>query len=197
VVLQVFFIGLGLFAESEYRDVHAFFGWTILHLSPLIILVAAPLARAWRTRVLPSAALAVTVWIVPILAAVRADLPVAAAFHPVGALLAFWLAIVVARGAHEPCRFNGNGGFANEGRVGDCRGRRRDIALPVILGESDRVLACRGAARAQPHVLLLDASVAERRSEGAAGHWLSGADLRRPGSPARCPDPTLAWSKGW
>jgi hypothetical protein len=99
VVLQVFFIGLGLFAESEYRDIHAFFGWTILHLSPLIILVAAPLARAGRTRILQSAALAVTVWIVPILAAVRADLPVAAAFHPVGALLAFWLAIVVARGA--------------------------------------------------------------------------------------------------
>ncbi len=99
VVLQVFFIGLGLFASSEYRGVHAYFGWSILHLSPLIILVAAPLARAGRTRILQAAALAVTVWIVPILAALRADAPVAAALHPVGALLAFWLAIVVARGA--------------------------------------------------------------------------------------------------
>jgi len=71
----------------------------VLHLSPLAILVAAPLARAGRTRILQAVALAVTVWIVPILAAVRSDLPVAAAFHPVGALLAFWLAIVVARGA--------------------------------------------------------------------------------------------------
>jgi hypothetical protein len=26
VVLQVFFIGLGLFAEPEYRDTHAWFG---------------------------------------------------------------------------------------------------------------------------------------------------------------------------
>ena len=99
VVLQVFFIGLGLFAGTEYREVHAYFGWTILHLSPLIILVAAPLARAGRTRILQAVVLAVTVWIVPILAAVRADTPVVAAFHPVGALLAFWLAIVVARGA--------------------------------------------------------------------------------------------------
>lgn len=99
VVLQVYFIGLGLFDGSEYRQLHADFGWTILHLSPLVILVAAPAARAGRTRILQAAALAVTVWIVPILAAVRADLPLAAAFHPVGALLAFWLAIVVARGA--------------------------------------------------------------------------------------------------
>jgi hypothetical protein len=97
--LQVFFIGLGLFVGSEYRELHADFGWTILHLSPLIILVAAPLARAGRTRILQAAALAITVWFVPILAVLRADAPVVAAFHPVGALLAFWLAIVVARGA--------------------------------------------------------------------------------------------------
>jgi hypothetical protein len=99
VVVQVFFIGLGLFDGAEYRQLHADFGWTILHLAPLLIMVAAPIARAGRTRILQSVALAITVWVVPILAAVRADLPMVAAFHPVGALLAFWLAIVVARGA--------------------------------------------------------------------------------------------------
>jgi hypothetical protein len=80
VVLQVFFIGLGLFAGSEYREVHAYVGWTILHLSSLIILVVAPLARAGRRRTLQAAALAVTVWFVPILAALRADAPVVAAW---------------------------------------------------------------------------------------------------------------------
>lgn len=99
LVLQVYFIGLGMFGSSEYRELHAGFGWTILHLWPLLILVAAPFARAGRMQILQSVGLAITVWIVPILAAVRADLPVAAAFHPVGALLAFLLAIVVARGA--------------------------------------------------------------------------------------------------
>ena len=74
------------------------FGW-ILHLFPILILLAAALARAGRTRILQATALAVTVFIVPILATLRADTPVAAALHPVGALLAFWLAIVVARGA--------------------------------------------------------------------------------------------------
>jgi nicotinamide riboside transporter PnuC len=99
LVLQVFFIGLGLFNGAEYRETHAWFGWTILHLSPLLILVATPLAHAARARILQAVGLAVIVWIVPILAAVRADLPLAAAFHPVGALLAFWLATVMARGA--------------------------------------------------------------------------------------------------
>ena len=98
VLVQVFFIGLGLFVSRDNLQLHVNFGW-ILHLSPILILLAAPLARAGRRRILLSAALAVLVWIVPILAAVRADLPYVAAFHPVGALLAFWLAIVVARGA--------------------------------------------------------------------------------------------------
>jgi hypothetical protein len=98
VVLQVFFIGLGLFVNAENMELHVSLGW-ILHLWPILILGAAALARAGRTRILQAAALAVTVFIVPILVTLRSDLPVAAALHPVGAILAFWLAIVVARGA--------------------------------------------------------------------------------------------------
>jgi len=100
VILQVFFIGLGLFAGRENLELHAGFGW-LLHLFPILILLAAALARAGRTRILQATALAVTVFIVPILATLRSDSPVAAAFHPVGALLAFWLAIVVARSSTE------------------------------------------------------------------------------------------------
>lgn len=98
IILQVFFIGLGLFVGSENLELHRNFGW-ILHLAPLPILVAAALARAGRTRILEAAGLVVVIFFVPILAAVRADLPYAAALHPVGALLAFWLAIVIARDA--------------------------------------------------------------------------------------------------
>jgi nicotinamide riboside transporter PnuC len=103
VVLQVFFIGLGLFVDEDSLELHAAFGW-ILHLWPILILGAAALARAGRTRILVAAALAVTVFIVPILVTLRADSPIAAAFHPVGALLAFWLAIVVARGTTDLVR---------------------------------------------------------------------------------------------
>lgn len=98
VLLQVFFIGLGLFVESKNLELHRNFGW-ILHLAPLPVLVAAALARAGRTRILQATGLVVVIFLVPILAAVRSDLPYAAALHPVGALLAFWLATVLARDA--------------------------------------------------------------------------------------------------
>jgi hypothetical protein len=98
ILLQVYFIGLGLFSSSDYKELHATFGW-LLHLVPPFILLAAALARAGLSRILQTAALAVLIFFVPILAAIRADAPLAAAFHPVGAILAFVLAIVVARGA--------------------------------------------------------------------------------------------------
>ena len=98
VVVQVFFIGLGLFAGSENIELHVTLGW-ILHLVPLLILAAAALARAGRRRILEAAALAAVVFVVPILATMRDGTPILAALHPVGAILAFWLAIVVARGA--------------------------------------------------------------------------------------------------
>ena len=103
IVLQVFFIGLGLFVGPENLELHRNFGW-ILHLAPLLILMAAALAGAGRTRILQAVALVVVVWIVPILAAVRTDLPTVAAFHPVGALLAFALSLVVAHGSLELAR---------------------------------------------------------------------------------------------
>lgn len=98
ILLQVFFAGMGIFVKPENFDLHVNFGW-LLHLGPLPILVAAALARAGRRQILQAAALAVTFYFVPILAAIRADAPLAAAFHPVGALLGFALAAVVARRA--------------------------------------------------------------------------------------------------
>jgi hypothetical protein len=98
IVLQVYFIGLGLFVSTDETELHRNFGW-ILHLVPPFILLAAAFARAGRTQILQATALAITIFIVPILAAIRADAPVAAAFHPVGAVLAFLMAVIVARGA--------------------------------------------------------------------------------------------------
>lgn len=106
IVVQVFFIGLGLFAGSENVRLHVELGW-ILHLAPLLILAAAALGRAGRLRLLQAIALAATVFIVPILALLRTDLPVAAALHPVAALFAFWLAVVVARSATSLARTDG------------------------------------------------------------------------------------------
>lgn len=98
ILVQVFFIGMGLFVKPQNFDLHVNFGW-LLHLGPLPILLVAALAGAGRTRILQATSLAVIFFIVPILAAIRADSPWAAAFHPVGAVLGFWLATFVARGA--------------------------------------------------------------------------------------------------
>ena len=98
ILLQVYFIGLGLFSSSDYLELHATFGW-LLHLLPPFILLAAALATAGLSRILGTAALAVLFFFVPILAAIRADAPLTAAFHPVAAVLAFALAVLVARGA--------------------------------------------------------------------------------------------------
>jgi hypothetical protein len=98
VVLQVFFIGLGLFAGSENIELHVTLGW-ILHLVPLLVLAAAAAARAGRRRILEATALAAVVFVVPILPSLRDGAPIFAALHPVGAIFSFWLAIVVARGA--------------------------------------------------------------------------------------------------
>lgn len=98
ILLQVYFIGLGLFSSGDFKQLHADFGW-ILHLVPPFIVLAAAFAGASRARILQAIALAVVIFIVPILAAIRADAPLAAAFHPVGAVLGFLLAVVVSRGA--------------------------------------------------------------------------------------------------
>lgn len=103
LVVQVFFIGLALFAARENIELHVSFGY-LLHLSPILLLVAGAVARAGRTRLLWTVGLAVVVFVVPLVTYVRDSAPAAAALHPVLALLAFWLAITVARGATAALR---------------------------------------------------------------------------------------------
>ena len=95
LVVQVFLIGLGLFADSGAVKLHVDFGY-ILHLFPLLIVIAAAVARAGRRRILQAVALAAIVFVVPLLPLLRADAPVLAALHPVLALLAFGAAVGVA-----------------------------------------------------------------------------------------------------
>ena len=100
VVVQVFLIGLALFSDDEFREVHASLGW-ILHLSPILVLIAAALGRVGRNAIMLTVALVIVTFIVPILASVRAEYPVLAALHPVGALFIFGLSGAVARVATQ------------------------------------------------------------------------------------------------
>ena len=103
LLVQVFLIGLGLFAGREGTEAHRTLGW-ILHLIPLLILGAAALSRAGRRHWRWALGLALVVFVVPVLPSMARDLPVVAALHPVGALVAFWLSTVVARNALDAMR---------------------------------------------------------------------------------------------
>jgi uncharacterized protein DUF6220 len=95
VVIQVFLAGAGLFKLTDFTA-HGGLGWTIA-MVPLFMLVLALVAHVDRRTGLLSIALAVVTTIQPELAAARNENPVLAAFHPVNALLIFWLAWTVAR----------------------------------------------------------------------------------------------------
>lgn len=95
VVAQVFFIGLGLFDDPASVQLHVDFGW-ILHLAPILIVIAAAVARAGRRRILQAVGLAAIVFVLPLLPSLRDSAPVVAALHPVLALLAFGAAVGVA-----------------------------------------------------------------------------------------------------
>jgi hypothetical protein len=96
MVGQVFLIGLGLLGGVPSGvSLHRDFGW-MLHLLPLLILLFAALSRAGRRHWQWALALAIVVFLVPIFAILRDSAAVLAALHPVAAVFAFPLALVVA-----------------------------------------------------------------------------------------------------
>lgn len=96
LVAQVFLIGLGLFgSDSSATALHRNLGWAV-HLLPIPLLVFAVLSRAGSSHWKWALALAVVVFLVPIFVLMRDGLPMLAALHPVAAVLAFPISLVVA-----------------------------------------------------------------------------------------------------
>jgi hypothetical protein len=95
LLVQVYFAGLGLFDDSGSLRLHVDFGW-ILHLAPILIVIAAAVARAGKRRILQAVGLAVIVFVLPVVVLSRESVPALAALHPVLALLAFGAAVGVA-----------------------------------------------------------------------------------------------------
>jgi hypothetical protein len=93
LVVQVFLIGMGLFSDPSWRQSHKLMGYA-LHFAPLLVLGAAWFAKAGRSHWQWALALAVVGLIAPVLPAL--GMPVVAALHPVGAVIEFGLALVVA-----------------------------------------------------------------------------------------------------
>jgi hypothetical protein len=101
---QVFLIGLALLGGSASGlNLHRNFGW-IVHLFPLLILLFAALARAGKRQWQWAVALAIVVFLVPIFAILRDSVPVAAALHPVAAVVAFPISLIVALNSLQALR---------------------------------------------------------------------------------------------
>jgi hypothetical protein len=94
IVVQVFLAGMGLFGTSRDFEPHVGLGW-ILHLVPVLLLIVAAVARVGSRLIWWNVALLVVQFVQPILALSRNDAPVVAAFHPVLALVIFWLALTI------------------------------------------------------------------------------------------------------
>lgn len=94
IVVQVFLAGTALFYPARDFELHRGLGW-LLHLAPVLLLIAALAGRVGREIAWWTVALLVVQGIQPLLPGLRADLPWAAALHPVLALAIFWLALAL------------------------------------------------------------------------------------------------------
>jgi hypothetical protein len=94
ILVQVFLVGVALFGTAHDFEPHIGLGW-ILHLVPILLLIVAAVARVGSRLIWWTVALLVVQFIQPILATLRNDQPVVAAFHPVLALIIFWLTFTI------------------------------------------------------------------------------------------------------
>ena len=98
VVVQVFLAGLGVFDGPERFEIHRSWGYT-LELLPIILLVVAAFGRLGRRQLIYPAALFGMFILQSVFVALRTDLPVVAALHPVNGFGILLVGIAMAREA--------------------------------------------------------------------------------------------------
>lgn len=98
VVVQVFLAGLGVFDSPERFEVHATWGYT-LELLPIVLLVLALIGRLGRRQVVYPIVIFAMFMLQSILVALRTDMPMVAALHPVNGFGILLVGILMAREA--------------------------------------------------------------------------------------------------
>jgi Family of unknown function (DUF6220) len=98
VVIQVFLAGLGVFDDPATFETHASWGY-LLEILPLVMLVLAAVGRLGRRQLIYAAALFGMFILQSVFVAVRGDLPMVAALHPVNGFAILLVGIVAAREA--------------------------------------------------------------------------------------------------
>lgn len=94
IVVQTFLAGAALFTPERDFELHRSLGY-LLHLAPIVLLIVAVAGRVGREIIRWTVALLVVQGIQPLLPLLRADMPWAAALHPVLVLAIFWLGVTL------------------------------------------------------------------------------------------------------
>ena len=96
ILVQVLFVGLSLFTSQPYWDSHISLGH-LIGVLPILLVILGYLGRLpRRTIILTWLALGTYLIQAEVFAAIRATVPLFAAFHPVLALVLFALAFIIA-----------------------------------------------------------------------------------------------------
>lgn len=96
IVIQVFLAGLGVFDDPRSFVTHREFGY-LIGMFTLVLLILALIARSPRRVTGLSVVLLAQFALQSVLVALRADMPVLAALHPVNGFLILLVAVVVTR----------------------------------------------------------------------------------------------------
>jgi hypothetical protein len=98
ILLQVFLAGLALFVSSDYWQAHIGFGHSGPEIMALLLVIFVFWGRLPRTTILLTVLLFVLVLAqAEVFAAIRTSVPLAAALHPVNALILFAIGVALAR----------------------------------------------------------------------------------------------------
>jgi len=98
--LQLFFIGMGVFprkGDSSPFALHKTWGYILGDIAVLLFLIAIASRPGWKTVLMAFIVGVLTFLVQPVLADARTSAPIVAAFHPVTALVIFWLTLVLIR----------------------------------------------------------------------------------------------------
>ena len=97
LIVQVFLIGLALFDDPSFRETHRSFGFTVVGLAALLLLIVGILARPGRREVGLLVGIFVLYIVQTSLPGLQSSYPIVAALHPVLALGLFAMGLQVAR----------------------------------------------------------------------------------------------------
>ena len=98
--LQVLFIGMGVFprkGDPSPFALHKNWGFILGDIAVVLFLIALAARPGWKTVLLAFVVGVLTFLAQPLLVNARKSAPIVAAFHPVNALVIFWLTLVLIR----------------------------------------------------------------------------------------------------